>query len=209
MTAERMEQNTSASLLLRIRNAQDVDAWQMFVSIYQPLVERYAIRRGLQYADAADVSQLVLSKVSQAIRGFDYSPERGRFRGWLGTITANEVKTFQARQGRQGPVVDEAHSTPHEPDPLWNAEFIDHVLAVALDRIRPEFTPATWAAFEAAWVRQEAPGAIATNLGIALHTVYVNKSRVLQRLEKEVLILAEDFPFSDANSRKDHDARGC
>lgn len=207
MTAERIDHKTSASLLLRIRNAKDVDAWHMFVSIYQPLVERYAIRRGLQHADAADVSQLVLSKVSQAIRGFDYAPERGRFRGWLGTITANEVKTFQARQGRRGPVMEEADSTPQDPDPLWNAEFVDHLLAVALDRIRSEFTPVTWAAFEAAWVRQEAPVAIAANLGIALHTVYVNKSRVLQRLEKEVLLLAEDFPFSDTNSRQGHDER--
>jgi RNA polymerase sigma-70 factor (ECF subfamily) len=161
----------------------------------------------LQYADAADVSQLVLSKVSEAIRGFDYAPERGRFRGWLGTITANEVKTFQARQGRLGPVLEEADSTPHDPDPLWNAEFIDHVLAVALDRIRAEFTSTTWAAFEAAWVRQEAPSDIAANLGIAIHAVYVNKSRVLHRLEKEVLLLAEDFPFSDTNARRDHETR--
>ena len=32
-------------------------------------------------------------------------------------------------------------------------------------------------------------------MGIPVHSVYVNKSRVLKRLENEVRILAEDVPF--------------
>ena len=70
---------------------------------------------------------------------------------------------------------------PPEPDPHWNQDFTNHILAVAMDRIRGEFEPETWNAFEAAWVRQEPPSQIAARLGTAIHTIYVNKSRVLKR----------------------------
>ncbi|HEY2784060.1 MAG TPA: sigma-70 family RNA polymerase sigma factor [Fimbriiglobus sp.] len=189
---------TSASLLLRVRNPQDSDAWQMFEGIYRPLVLRYCRRRGLQEADAADVAQEVFARVAGAIRGFDYAPERGRFRSWLGTITIHQIHTFQARAGRSPTSgADPAGPAgPADPDPDWMTEFTEHVLAVASERIRGEFEPETWNVFEAVWVRQERPADIARRLGIAVHAVYVSKSRVLKRLEAEVLHLAEDMPLA-------------
>lgn len=188
---------TSASLLLKVRDASDVAAWRTFEAVYGPLVHRYCARRGLQPADADDVSQEVLARIARAIRGFDYSAERGRFRGWLGTITANEVRTFLARSGRRPETATDVPEPP-DPDPAWSAEFTEHILAVALDRVRGEFEPATWAAFEAVWVRKEPPADVARQLGTAVRAVYVNKSRVLKRLEAEVLHLADDLPLADA-----------
>ena len=188
------EADTSASLLLRIRDCRDEGAWATFVAVYAPLVRRYCIRKGLQDADAADVTQEVFVRVAKAIRAFEYAPELGRFRSWVGTITANEIATYLVRAGRQ---MKEALSfDPPEPDPHWNQDFTNHILAVAMDRIRGEFEPETWNAFEAAWLRQEPPSQIAARLGTAIHTIYVNKSRVLKRLEAEVLKLADDIPLS-------------
>ncbi len=48
---------TRASLLLRLRDAQDGGAWREFVDLYAPLVYGYARKQGLQDADAADLSQ--------------------------------------------------------------------------------------------------------------------------------------------------------
>jgi len=45
---------TRASLLVRLRDAHDADAWGHFVSLYAPLVYGYARKQGLQDADAAD-----------------------------------------------------------------------------------------------------------------------------------------------------------
>lgn len=187
---------TSASLLLKLRDAADDAAWRTFVSVYGPLVRRYCIRRGLQHSDAADVSQDVLARVARAIREFEYSPERGQFRAWLGTITANELRSFFTRSGRFPAIVSELPDPP-DPDPAWSSEFTEHILAVALDRIRGEFEPTTWAAFEAVWIHKEAPGNVARRLGTAIHSVYVNKSRVLKRLEAVVLHLADDLPLAD------------
>lgn len=185
---------TSASLLLRLRDAGDDTAWRTFEVVYGPLVRGYCVRRGLQPDDAADVSQEVLARVARAIRGFDYAPERGRFRGWLGTITANELRTFVAR--RAGAPAPADLADPADPDPGWSDAFTDHILAVAMDRVRGEFEANTWAAFEATWVRREPPADVARRLGTTVRAVYVNKSRVLQRLEKEVLHLADDLPLA-------------
>ena len=53
---------TRATLLVRLRDAGDEDAWQQFLELYAPVVFRLYRRRGLQDADAADLTQDVLAK---------------------------------------------------------------------------------------------------------------------------------------------------
>lgn len=48
--------------------------------------------------------------------------------------------------------------------------------------MRGEFEPETWAAFEAVWFEKCEPLSVADRLGVAVHAVYVGKSRVLKRL---------------------------
>ncbi|MCU0705658.1 MAG: sigma-70 family RNA polymerase sigma factor [Fimbriiglobus sp.] len=193
---ERHEADTSASLLLRIRDPQDHEAWTTFVNVYSPLVRRYCARKGLQPADAADVAQEVLSRVAKSIPAFDYDPTRGRFRAWFGTLVAHQIATHLSKRGQSPAPVPLVADTPDAAaaDPQWNHEFTEHLLAVSMDRIRGEFEPATWEAFAATWVRQEPPANVAAKLGIAIHAVYVNKSRVLNRLQTEILLLAADLP---------------
>ncbi|MFN0055056.1 MAG: hypothetical protein ACKV0T_23025 [Planctomycetales bacterium] len=57
--------DTRESLLLRIRDSQDREAWQEFVSIYRPLIYRVARRHGLKNADAQNLAQEVLPKVKR------------------------------------------------------------------------------------------------------------------------------------------------
>jgi hypothetical protein len=46
---------TRASLLVRLRDGGDADAWRQFVGLYPPLVYRFGRRHGLQGADTAGV----------------------------------------------------------------------------------------------------------------------------------------------------------
>ena len=59
---------TAPSLLVRLRDADDGAAWNQFIEIYSPVVYRYARRRGLQDADAADLMQDVLGSVAFCIQ---------------------------------------------------------------------------------------------------------------------------------------------
>jgi RNA polymerase sigma-70 factor (ECF subfamily) len=93
---------TRPSLLVRLRDARDERAWGQFVDLYAPLVYGYARRRGLQDADAADLTQGVLRAVAGAVGRLSYDPGRGSFRGWLFTIVRNQLRDFRERQGRPG-----------------------------------------------------------------------------------------------------------
>jgi RNA polymerase sigma-70 factor (ECF subfamily) len=193
--------HTRPSLLVRIKDARDDDAWATFVQTYAPLVYGYCRRRGLQASDAADVVQEVMAKVARSMRAFDYRPDRGRFRDWLGTLTHRTLLNHlrAGRRAARGEGGDEPSPEPAEPEspgPAWAEEFHARVLRVALERIRPHFEPATWRAFERAWVDGRPAAEVADELGLPIDAVYSAKSRALKRLREEVLALAEDLPLA-------------
>src|SRR5436309_9644359 len=93
---------TSASLLVRIRDGRDQEAWRQFVKVYAPVVYGFARKRGLQDADAADVMQDVLRRVAGAASRLNYDPARRSFRGWLYTVARNKIFSF-LEAGRHKP----------------------------------------------------------------------------------------------------------
>lgn len=179
---------------MRVRDPLNVDAWQEFHDIYAPVVRSYCRQRRLQSSDVEDVVQDVMTLVAKAIRYFDYDPKVGRFRSWFGTVAANRIKTFLAKEARRDEVSSrlEIDGSYTDPDTDWVAIFSERILSVACSRIREEFQPVTWQCFESSWLRNEPAALIARKMEIPIHSVYVNKSRVLKRLEIEVKHLAED-----------------
>jgi RNA polymerase sigma factor (sigma-70 family) len=193
---------TRPSLLLRIRDVGDADAWRTFVTIYAPLVYQYARRRGLQDADAADVTQDVLGEVARAIRSFEYQPARGRFRDWLLTITRRQFARFHERRARKPEkALDEQELETIEDDRTeveWNDAFHARVLREALRRIQPSFEPMTWRAFECVWLENRSAAEAAEILSLRIDLVYIAKSRILKRLSAEVQEIVEDYSWLDA-----------
>src|SRR5687768_14709327 len=97
--------DTRASLLARVRAAgsggtRDDGAWREFVALYGPAVYRLARHRGLQHADAEDLTQVVFTAVHRAIDGWEADPARGRFRSWLATVVRNAAVNALTRRPR-------------------------------------------------------------------------------------------------------------
>src|SRR3954451_10319680 len=90
---------TRASLLLRLRDPRDAEAWREFVELYTPLVYGYARKQGLQEADASDLTQDVLGAVVGGIGRLDYDPGRGAFRNWLFTVVRRKLTDWRRTQG--------------------------------------------------------------------------------------------------------------
>lgn len=57
----------------------------------------------------------------------------------------------------------------------------DRLLAL----VKPDFAPATWAAFEGLALGQRPAAAVAAELGLTENAVLLAKSRVLRRLRQE------------------------
>ncbi len=198
MNQESVDMTTNPSLLLRLRDLQDRRAWGTFVEVYGPLIFSYCRRKKLQDSDAADVSQEVLTRVSKAIASFEYQPDRGRFRDWLGKVTHRELLQFWKRTARSKHVqsTDERSPVDNVEDTKdWAEHFHAELLQLALGRIQNEFEQTTWSAFQKLWIDDLAPNEVAAALGISLGSLYVSKSRVLKRLKAEVLMLSHDLPL--------------
>jgi RNA polymerase sigma-70 factor (ECF subfamily) len=188
---------TRASLLVRLRDPQDHDAWQQFFHVYASVVYGFARRRGLQDADAADLMQDVLRRVAMAAGKLDYDPRKGTFRGWLFTVTRNRLSDFLNGRQRQvaGPggsdgqrLLNEqpAASDSADGSGAWDQEYQQGVLRWAMERVRGEFQENTWQAFRQTAVEGKSPKEVADALKMSPGAVYVAKSRVLARLKIEV-----------------------
>ena len=80
---------TRKSLLLQMREADQLSAWTTFLAIYEPAIFQFARSRGLQDADAHDVTQQVLVAVHKKVPQWDSDQHPGSFRSWLFTVTRN------------------------------------------------------------------------------------------------------------------------
>lgn len=185
---------TRASLLVRLRDPRDHDAWQQFFQVYSSVIYGFARRRGLQDADAADLMQDVLRCVAAAADKLDYDPRRGTFRGWLFTVTRNRLYDLTDQKRRHVQAAGGSDMLEHldrQPaadgnDAAWDQEYQQGILRWAMERIRGEFQEATWQAFLLTTKEGKSPKEVAEQLQTSAGAVYVAKSRVLSRLRAEV-----------------------
>lgn len=186
---------TRASLLVRIRDGNDTEAWRQFVQLYAELIYGFARKRGLQDADAADLMQDVLRAVASAARNLEYDPARGSFRSWLYTVTRNKLYNFLNGQRRQVRATGdsgtqrrlEEQSDPGEDgQSVWDREYERRLFSFAAERVRHEFREQTWRAFWHTAVDGRSAQQVGEALQMSPGAVYVAKSRVLARLRREI-----------------------
>ena len=172
---------TSETLLAQLRRAGSNEAWTKFVHLYSRLIYSWARRAGLQEPDAADVTQEVFIVLVRELPQFDYDQNRS-FRGWLRTITLNKWRDHCRRRGV--PVQPHANLDDiRDPTDLFSErEYRQHLVARALELLRPEFRPETWEAFSRHGVQGKPATDVARELGLTVGAVYAAKCRVLARL---------------------------
>lgn len=180
---------TSASLLERLRQPADQEAWAHFVRLYTPLLYYWARRAGLQQQDAADLVQDVFTVLFHKPPEFTYDPE-GNFRGWLRTVTLNRWRSWQRRRAGRPRTDPDAHlsdlEAPDDLEAFEETEYRRHVVGRALELIQGDFQPTTWKAFWEFVVHRRPAAAVAAELGLAEGAVRAAKFRVLCRLREEL-----------------------
>jgi RNA polymerase sigma-70 factor (ECF subfamily) len=189
------EPPTSPSLLIRIRNRGDQPAWAQFVDIYQPLIHRFARKRGLQEADAADLTQEVLRAVALAVERLDYDPRRGTFRGWLFTVVRNKLCNFLESRQRQiqgsgdtgvQEALNEQPAPVQGPEAEWEREYERRLFSWAAEQVKRTVHDNTWQAFWQTAVEGKSGQEVARALDMSVAAVHLAKSRVMARLKEHI-----------------------
>jgi RNA polymerase sigma-70 factor (ECF subfamily) len=188
---------TNPSLLLLLRDGENQHAWNEFVQVYAPLIFGHCCNRGLQHADASDVTQEVLLTVSTWIRDFEYSPSKGRFRSWLLKVTRSKLSDYFRTLSRYHRVflltaIDEETGADNWDAQLmeWERDYQSRLFEWAAAKVRGEVAESTWKAFLATTFQGCSPQDVASALDMSLGAVYIARSRVRARL-KEVLASRE------------------
>ncbi len=184
---------TRASLLLRIRDPADREAWEQFALLYRPIVVNLARHRGMQSADADDLAQTVLIAISGAIERFEPDDSRAKFRTYLRTIARRAIINALTRvdPDRAGGGTDVLGILNDQPavgpaTATVDLEYRREIFAVAAEQIRVEFSEPTWQAFWKSVVENRSIDEVAAEMGRSRGSIYTARSRVMARLKQKV-----------------------
>ncbi len=187
--------DTRSSLIARLADLGDNDAWREFASLYEPFIYRQARRYGLQHADARELVQEVLVTVSATVSRFTVDQQRARFRSWLYAVGRNICLQYLAKlraneRGSGDSQVRAALSATPDPASVppreLTTELKRHAFLWAAQEVRDEFQEHTWRAFWQTAVENHSIQNAAHQLGMSIGAVYIARSRVMARLRQRV-----------------------
>lgn len=188
---------TRVTLLHRInQNPADQLSWAEFVRVYSPAIRSWLAHWGLQEADAQDVAQNVLLRLTAKLPKFEYDPSKS-FRGWLKTLTHHAWHDFvteagyRTRASGDTSVLDRLNTVAARVDleARVEATFDKELLEMALERARARVRTDTWTAFKLAALEGAAPQTVAEQLGMRVSQVYLAKHRVQKIVQEELRAL--------------------
>lgn len=185
---------TRESLLIRLKDGEDGVAWREFHEIYGRLIFGYSLHYDIAHAEAEDIVQEVCIKVFRQIIRFDYSPERGRFRGWLKTITRNAVIDYLRRkQTRQKTSLEyrmqfeeRLEVERDRDDRIWRLEWEKAIYETALDRVRKRVGEDTFSTFHRYVLEDQSAAEVSEETTLDANAIYAVKNRMLKYIRQEV-----------------------
>lgn len=188
---------THVSLLARLADKADGAAWREFAERYGEMINNVGRRRGLQPTDCDDLVQEVLLALSKAMQGFEYQPEKGKFRAYLKTITLHAIGHISRQRAVTGQLeVMEtpcaAAKCPDSNEDAWEEEWRANHVRRAMQVIEVEFSGAQLRAFQRYAVDRSEAQAVAEALKLTVNQVYQAKSRILKRLTELVQEQVDD-----------------
>jgi RNA polymerase sigma-70 factor (ECF subfamily) len=197
---------TRQSLLSRLRDCQDQDGWREFFDTYWRLIYRVARQAGLDDATSQDVVQNTFIYLSRRTPKFRYDRKRGSFKAWLRRVTRSRISVFRRRAEAREPQLpelqledDDAPIWESVPDPagdpadeIWQREWEDNLIKVALRRISAKVSSQQLMIFELAALGEVPLKQVARKLDVSLMQVYLARHRVGKLFKAEVLRLRRE-----------------
>jgi RNA polymerase sigma-70 factor (ECF subfamily) len=181
-------------LLIRVRDADNAEAWRDFDAIYRPMLVRFARSRGLGEAEADDVVQHCFTSIQQHIRSFDYDPRKGRFKGWLRTLVNNRVRsTLRKRRDEQAQThhFNQVEGREDDPEVAFERIWMDAHLKYALRQVQSEVNAETFAAFVKYVVEEQTVEEVCDEFSLTPNNLYKIKWRLTSKLNEKMNMLLD------------------
>ncbi len=176
---------TRASLLAKVRDNADGEAWSQFETLYRDMLIRFCRSRGLQHADAEDVIQLVFTKLVSGLRNFEYDPAKGRFRDYLFRCVRSAISDWNRRPKPQALGVLDSGNEPADNDAelatTFEREWVDHHYRIAIEQAKESCDPQSVHVFESTLAGKNVRE-IAAELSMTEAAVYKAQQRMKERL---------------------------
>jgi RNA polymerase sigma factor (sigma-70 family) len=181
--------HTRTSLLERLNDGTDPMAWDDFFRRYWPFVFSIARQGACTQHTAEEIVQDVMLAVFEGKAVFRHDPSRGRFRDWLGGVVRNKIiarrrAPSERCRARGGADLPECEASTDAPDASWKAAFDQAMLTFLLDKVRSEFHPRTYQAFEAFAIGGCSGAEAARLTGLTRNAVYQARKNILKRLRE-------------------------
>ncbi len=190
---------TGTTLFMLLREPSSSEAWRQFVDRYGPKIYGWCRKWGCQDADAENVTQEVLTRLVEKIH--QYQPEKGRFRGWLKTVTQRMLSDYLTSQAKGGcgsgdtASWQQLQSLEAREDLVQSleAEFDREVFEKAQAEVQTRVNPETWEIFRLLSFEKKSGADVAKQFNMKVAAVFVAKSRVQKMLQAEIQKLEGDF----------------
>ena len=173
---------TRPSLFRRLHLSNNTASWQEFATTYSGVVNDYARVYGRCEHDRKDIVQNVWLVLCRIMPKFQYQPNRGGFRHLLRRIVKTTAIDWLRRRGlvrsANAEVMQLASSSEEEVTLVEQRS----VLHRSLELARRKSSAQAWTCFERHVIERRAAKQVGLELGLSANAVYVNASRVLDRV---------------------------
>ena len=181
--------STRPSLLVRVRNRNDAEAWQEFFDLYSPLLYAYARDRGLDHEDAEDVRASCYETIVKKISEFNYEQQNTGFRAWLRTMVNRRV--IDLFRKRKMPIAESSDIGKIEAneatlDELWEKNWRLHHLRFCVSKVGKRVRPDTFEAFRLLTEEGMSVSDVCERMQMNTDQVYKIKSRMLELIRNEM-----------------------
>ena len=180
---------TQASLLIRVRDPGDHQAWAEFQRRYGPMIHGWC--RHWFPRETEDKVQDVYCKLVDRLRTFEYDPARGRFRGWLKTLTNRLMSDLKTIAPTAVPDDDTCLDQAEARQDLYErlaAEYDLELLEIAKEQVRGRVLARTWSAYVETAEQGRKAAEVARELGMTVGAVYQARYNVITDLKREIAI---------------------
>lgn len=187
-----LDDRTRPSLLLRVRNREDAEAWEEFYELYAPLLYNYARASGLNHNDAEEVRSQCCEALVRQIPTFEYNRQKGGFKAWLRTMVSRRVIDRLRRRREHSLESADLRKLPHDDesaDEIWERNWREEHLRFCVQAVRQQVSAETWDTFRMLVHEGLSVAEVCGRLQVSANQVYKARSRMLELVKRKMAYL--------------------